>query len=194
MKITAARFYGGARDKVCRLGLANLFLELQDILLGTEIRIIEDAEANGAGSLREMIDDEFRCKDGWQQTTSGDVDWTKQFRYNSTFVARIGVEIQVSARSDLLIRDIVHLRNSLQAGRIDVGVIVVPSDRFQSYLTDRTPSFRDAQRYIEVEFKEAMDMPIIVLAIEHDGPGDIVLPKKVTNKGKGNKGAKPKPT
>jgi hypothetical protein len=93
----------------------------------------------------------------------------------------MGVEIQVSARSDMLIRDIVHLRNSLQQGEIDIGVIVVPSDRLQSFLTDRTPSLKDAVRYVEQEFKEATTFPIIIIAIEHDAPGK-ALPKKKTNK------------
>jgi len=65
----------------------------------------------------------------------------------------------------LLIRDIVHLRNSLQSAEIDIGVIVVPDDRLQYFLPDRTPSYKDAIRYIEEEFKEAMTFPIIVIAI-----------------------------
>lgn len=32
---------------------------------------------------------------------------------------------------------------------IDIGVIIVPSDRTQTFLTDRTPSLRDAIRYVE---------------------------------------------
>ena len=65
-----------------------------------------------------------------------------------------------------------------------MGVIVVPDDRLQTFLTDRTPSFRDAIRYIEEEFKEAMTFPIVVIAVEHDAVG-AALPKKKTNKGKG---------
>jgi site-specific DNA-methyltransferase (adenine-specific) len=94
---------------------------------------------------------------------------------------RMGVEIQVSARSDMLIRDVVHLRNSLQQGEIDIGIIVVPSVRLQSFLTDRTPSLKDALRYVEQEFKEATTFPIVIIAIEHDAPGK-ALPKKKTNK------------
>ncbi|WP_305733278.1 BglII/BstYI family type II restriction endonuclease [Trichlorobacter ammonificans] len=183
MKITAMKFYGGAREKVCRLGLADLFLELQQIIFETTIEIEETRDANGAAFIREELDSRFSNGDDWVKTASGGVDWVKRIRYNSTFMARIGVEIQVSARSDLLIRDIVHLRNSLQEGHIDVGAIVVPSDRFQLFLPDRTPSYRDAIRYIEQEFKEAMTFPIVVIAIEHDGTGN-ALPKKRTNKGK----------
>lgn len=183
MKITQIKYYGGAREKVCRLGIANLFLELQDILLQTKIEVEERVEANGAAAIRECIDASFVTAGDWVKTASGGVDWVKRFRYNSTFIVRLGVEIQVSARSDLLIRDIVHLRNSLQSAEIDAGVIVVPDDRLQPLLPDRTPSFKDAIRYIEEEFKEAMTFPIIVIAVEHDKAGK-PLPKKKTNKGK----------
>lgn len=72
-----------------------------------------------------------------------------------------------------------HLRNKLQQGLIDVGVIVVPDNVLQEYLPDRTPSYRDAIRYIEEEFSEAVHFPIAVIAIELDGPSDMPLKKRV---------------
>lgn len=41
MKITSTRYYGGARDKVCRLALADLFLEIQQILFDTRVELLE---------------------------------------------------------------------------------------------------------------------------------------------------------
>ncbi len=181
MKISRIRFYDGSREKVCRLGLAHLFLELQEIVFATEIRLLPKRDANGAAYVRERLDDQFAAVGSWEKTAAGGVDWIKRIRYNETVLARLGVEIQVSSRSDLLIRDIVHLRNSLQEGVIDVGVIVVPDDEMQVFLPDRTPSYRDAVRYIEKEFKEATTFPIIIIAIEHDGISDKPLPKKKTN-------------
>ena len=70
------------------------------------------------------------------------------------------------------------LRNSIQEGNIDVGVIVVPSDLLQKYLPDRTPCFSDAVKYIEQEFKEAMTYPIVLIAIEHDGSGEALSKQK----------------
>lgn len=177
MKITKIKFYNGAKDKVSRLGLVGLFLELFEIIIETEVRLLEEKDANGAAVIRKALDDAFVSKREWKRQTTGGIDWTKRTRYNETILSRIGVEIQLSSRSDLLIRDIVHLRNSLQSAEIDVGVIVVPDDRLQYFLPDRTPSYKDAIRYIEQEFKEAMTFPIIVIAIEHDGPGE-VLPKQ----------------
>src|ERR1035437_7634821 len=124
MKITTIRYYGGAREKVCRLGLADLFLELQQILFETRIELAEEQDANSAAVVREAIDASFQSGTEWVKIAAGGVDWTKRIRYNQTYLARLGVEIQVSARSDLLIRDVVHLRNSLQESTIDVGCIV----------------------------------------------------------------------
>ena len=178
MKITEMIFYDGSREKICKLGLADLFLELQQILLTTIVSIKEEKQANGAAEVRAMIDLTFHQGDDWEKMVTGGVDWKKKIRYNRTFMAQIGVEVQISARSDMLIRDVVHLRNSIQEGEIEVGVIVVPSVRFQYFLPDRTPSIRDARRYIEEEFKEAMNFPIIVLAVEYDGVGNALEKRK----------------
>lgn len=146
----------------------------------------ESREANGAAGIREALDASFSVGEDWICLKTGGIDWIKRVRYNQTFLARLGVEVQVSARSDLLIRDVVHLRNSLQQAEIDVGVIVVPDDRMQKFLTDRTPSYSDAVRYIEVEFKEAMTFPIVIVGVEHDGVGP-AIPKRKTNLGPGRR-------
>lgn len=166
------------------MGLAHIFLELQEILISTEVRILQIKQANGAGRVRELIDEGFSRFEDWIQSKSGDIDWVKRFRYNTTIISRIGVEIQVSGRSDLLARDIVHIRNNLQDSHIDVGVIVVPADEFEYYLTDRVANFSYAVRYVEEELREAQSYPIILVAIEHDGYTDEPLPKKKTNKGR----------
>ena len=184
MKISKLKFYGGSREKVCRLGLAQLFLELQEILISVEIRILQEKQSNGAGVVREMIDKGFEESGGWIQSKSGDIDWIKRMKYNHTIISRMGVEVQVSGRSDLLARDIVHIRNSLQDSNIDVGVIVVPSDDFEYFLTDRVANYSYALRYVEEELKEAKSYPIVLIAIEHDGFSDKSLPKKRTNLGK----------
>jgi len=108
---------------------------------------------------------------------SGDVDWSKCKVVNGTRVC-IGVEIQVSGRSELLYKDILHLKNRIAGGDIDVGIIVVPSDRLQSFFPDRTPSVSYARKVIDEQ--DANRLPIVLIEIEHDGPGP-PLDKKVTN-------------
>ena len=171
-------------EKVCRLGLAQLFLELQEILLTTEVFVLNKKQANGAGRVREMIDERFGDYSDWVQSKTGDVDWVKRLRYNQTILSRMGVEIQVSGRSDLLARDIIHIRNNLQDSHIDVGVIVVPSDEFAYLLTDRVASFSYAVQYVEHELREAQSYPIVLVAVEHDGYSNEALPKKRTNQGR----------
>lgn len=184
MKLSKIHYYGGSREKICRLGLSHLFLELQDILLSVNVEIQKKKQANGAGRVRELIDEKFGESDDWENSKSGDIDWVKRLRFNKTIVARLGVEVQVSGRSDLLARDIVHIRNNLQDSHIDAGVIVVPSDEFAYYLTDRVADYSYAVRYVEEELREAKTYPIILMAIEHDGFTSSALPKKRTNRGK----------
>ena len=178
MKVVQIKYYDGAKEKISRLGLSHLFLEVLSIIFDSKIYLLEQKDANGAAEIRKQIDEKFQAVGGWEQIKAGGIDWQKRFKYNATIAVSMGVEVQVSARSDLLIRDIVHLRNSIQNGTIDTGVIVVPSDLMQHFIPDRTPSFRDAVRYIEEEFVEAQNYPIVLIAIEHDGPADTPLPKQ----------------
>jgi hypothetical protein len=179
--ISDIKYYDGARDKICRLGLTESFLEIEEALLETNISLEETRKANDSGVVRGALDAALGKNEGWTQIKAGGIDWCKHRRYNVNFISKVGVEIQVSARSDLLIRDVVHLRNSLQNAEIDVGVIVVPSNRMQKFLPDRTPSFRDAVRYIEQEFKEATTFPIVVIAVEHDAAGVALVKRKRKN-------------
>ncbi len=68
MKISKIKFYGGSRDKVCRLGLAHIFLELQEILITTEVRVLDKKQANSAGVVREMVDTKFGEYADWIQS------------------------------------------------------------------------------------------------------------------------------
>jgi hypothetical protein len=122
--------------------------------------------------------EQFTKAGDWAKKVAGDIDWIKRLRYNQTLAVKMGVEVQVSARSDLLVRDLVHLRNSLQEGIIDIGVIIVPSDKTQTFLTDRTPSLKDAIRYVEQEFQEATKYPLVIIAVEHDGPRTKLFPRR----------------
>lgn len=176
MKITKIQYYDGAHDKVFRLGLSNVFLELLESIMEIELNLKEEKQANGAAVIRKLIDKHIGKREGWIKTSSGDVDWKKESDIECVVFVRIGVEVQVSARSDLIVRDLVHFRSNIRDGGIDVGVIVVPSDKMQKCLPDRTPSYSDAIRYIENEFPEAKDSPLVIVAIEHDGQGE-PLPK-----------------
>jgi hypothetical protein len=96
------------------------------------------------------------------------MDWIKCKVVNGTKVC-IGVEVQVSARSDLLVMDMIHLNAAFRDGRIDVGVVIVPSDKLSKYLTDRAPCMSDARKHARAARLE--DSSLVLVGIEHDGPG-----------------------
>lgn len=111
-----------------------------------------------------MIDAAFAKIGGWTKITSGGIDWTKQSAKGTT----IGVEVQVSGRSDMLAVDIMHLKERLIDGRIEVGLIIVPDDKLSCFLTDRTPNFATAGKHVK---DKASDMPIRIVAFSHTVSG-----------------------
>jgi hypothetical protein len=128
----------------------------------------EQRDANGGAAVRKMLDQRFDAIGGWKKKTAGDIDWSKCHKTNGTRVC-VGVEVQVSARSDLLVVDMIHLTAAFRDGRLDIGVIIVPSDRLSRFLTDRGPCISDAKKHAKVARLE--DSPLVLFAIEHDGPG-----------------------
>jgi hypothetical protein len=179
-RITERRYFDGSEERLSRLGLETTWSQLEEVLTGFELRLREERDANGGAALRERLDERFAGAGGWERKQSGGVDWTKCQVINGTRVC-LGVEVEFSARSDLLIVDVAHLRDEITAGRIDVGVIVVPSDRTAYFLTDRVARYTDA--VTAVERARATDLPLAVLALEHDAPGP-ALKKKRTRQGK----------
>ncbi len=165
-KIVEEQHYDGARERIARLGLGPLLQELRGILTGFPLQVKEERDANGGAAVRRLIDSRF--PDSWTNVQAGDIDWTKCHTVNGTRVC-LGVEIQMSARSDLLVIDVIHLRRALENGQIDVGVLVVPSDRLGVFLTDRGPRMSDAKRHVREA--RAEDLPLVLIALEHDGPG-----------------------
>lgn len=128
----------------------------------------EKQDSNGGAAVRKLIDEQFDGLGGWTKKVSGDMDWIKCKVVNGTRVC-IGVEVQVSARSDLLVMGMIHLNAAFRDGRIDVGVVIVPSDKLGKFLTDRAPCMSDAKKHANATRLE--DSSLVLLAIEHDGAG-----------------------
>ena len=173
-RISEEAFYGGAKERIERLGLGNLLDEIRRILSGFRLEVLEQKDKNGGAEVRARLDARFEEATGWVKKQTGDVDWTISKIVNGTKLS-IGVEIQVSARSDLIVVDLIHLRKAIAQGLIDIGVLVVPSDRLGGFLTDRAPRMSDAKRHVKEARVE--DLPLVLLALEHDGPG-AALPKR----------------
>ena len=167
-RIVEEQSYNGVSEKTARLGLEPLLEEIRGILRGFTLLVKEERDANGGAAVRRLIDDRFERAAGWTKKQTGDVDWTKCLIVNGTRVC-IGVEIQFSARSDLVVVDLIHLRKALTEGKSDVAMLVVPSDRLGVFLTDRGPKIADAKRHVREA--RADDLPLPLVALEHDGPG-----------------------
>jgi hypothetical protein len=128
----------------------------------------EEKDSNGGAAVRKLIDEQFDRLGGWTKKVSGDMDWIKCKVVNGTSVC-VGVEVQVSARSDLLVMDMIHLNAAFREGRIDVGLVIVPSDKLSKYLTDRAPCMSDAKKHAKAARLE--DSSLVLFGIEHDGAG-----------------------
>lgn len=168
--------YNGFVTKATRLGLLPIANEAQSTLSSFQLLVEEKRHANGTKGIRQSIDDAFDAIGGWIKVTVGDIDWTKQSPQGAT----VGVEVQVSGRSDMLAVDIMHLKEKLEKGIIDVGVIIVPDDKLSRFLTDRTPNLATAVKHVE---HRAKDLPIRIIAFAHDGAGE-PLSKMRTNLGR----------
>lgn len=178
-KITDELPFGGALEKIKRLGLGPLYEELRGIITGFPLLVLEKKTrkgANGAAEVRVMFDAAFKKSGDWRGIKSGGIDWSKCHTINGARVC-IGVEVQLSGRSDSgIIMDLHHLRAAITGGLIDVGVLVVANSVLSGYLTDRTPQLKDAERHISHGFDL---FPLLVLGVQHDGPGPALL-KRIT--------------
>jgi len=174
--ISETRDYNGFAEKAQRLGLGELVAETASAVTDFPLYIEERKYANGTRGLRQTIGTGFARLGEWTKISVGGTDLTK----GNARSASLGVEVQVSGRSDMLAVDIMHLSGELIAGRIDVGIIIVPDDRLSRFLTDRTPNFRTAIKHVS---NRANDLPIRVLAFCHNGIG-VPLEKMRTNLGR----------
>jgi hypothetical protein len=161
-------YYDGAKERIERLGLAPLVAEIKSALSGFQLLVKEQVDSNGGAAVRKLIDEQFNKLGGWTRKVSGDIDWAKCKVVNGTRVC-LGVEVQVSARSDLLVMDMIHLHSAFRDGRIDVGFVIVPSDKLSKFLTDRAPCMSDAKKPARAARLE--DSSLVLFAIEHDGAG-----------------------
>src|SRR5438045_765518 len=121
MKIASLAPYDGAKAKITRLGLSPLIEEVRNIIESIPLLVKEQRDANGGAAVRRLIDERFESREGWKKTITGDVDWRKCKIINGTQVC-VGVEVQVSGRSDLVAVDLIHLSNAIVNGDIDIGI------------------------------------------------------------------------
>lgn len=168
--------FNGFDTQVNRLGLQPLLDEIEEVVTGFDLLVAEKRHANGTRGLRRHLDAGFASTLGWEKIASGGIDWSK----TDTNGRRLGVEVQVSGRSDMVAVDLLHLQTEMSGGALDAGVLVVPDDVLSPFLTDRTPNLATAIKHIE---STAPNATLQVIAFRHDGIGP-ALPKARTNRGR----------
>jgi hypothetical protein len=175
-------YFGGAQEKINRLGLKSIWNELETVLTGFELCLNKKDKSDTGIALHKLLDKRFRSLSGWNEKEGEGIDWTGCHKVNSARVC-LGVEIQfsVSAQSDLILVDLQYLYDEIVSGRIDVGVMVVPSTKLAYFLTDDVASYKDAVSGIQRA--RASHYPLAVLALEHDGPGPALI-KRQTRQGR----------
>lgn len=76
-KITDELSFGGALEKISRLGLGPLYAELRGIITGFPLRLLEEKTrkgANGSAEVRVMFDAAFLRAGDWKGIKSGGID------------------------------------------------------------------------------------------------------------------------
>jgi len=175
-KIVDRELYNGSGAKIKRLELDPLVSEIEGVLTGFNLSLREEKDANGGKEVRLRVDERFATKGGWIQgrRSKPDVDWIKCLMINGRRIC-VGVEVQFSARSEMTVVDIIHLRRDIVAGKLDLGIILTSSERMAPFLTNRGPSFSVCKKIISELHAE--EQPLILYAVEHDSPGP-ALPKQ----------------
>lgn len=158
-------FFGGAKQKVNRLGLEYIWNELESVLTDFEVQRENRNNATDRLSLRKLLDERFRSLVAWEFKRRG--YWIGCHKIDG-IRAYLGVRMQffVTPESDRLLVDLHYLCNGIIEGQVDVGVLVVPSNN--SFPNRRVARYSDAVK--AVERARACDLPLAVLALEHDGP------------------------
>jgi hypothetical protein len=172
-RLTERAFFGGSEEKLNRLGLTSVWKELESILTNFQLCLDGRDKTNSGIVLRKLIDARFRSTGGWRGKRSSGVNWTRCHKTRDVHVC-LGTQVQlsVSAESDLILVDLQFLEDEIAGGRIDVGAIVVPSDKLACFLSDGVVRYSDAVRGIKRT--QASDLPLAVLALEHDSVGPLL--------------------
>ena len=178
------KMFDGTARKVDRLELRGVLDELRRLVgrCGPLNRGITCADPGKM--IRESVQAGLLTA-GWGKDRVGRGYWKKSLAIDAVEVS-VGTRVQLNGRNGLNVRDamtveVVGLAHKIASGAIDVGALVVAGDRLAMRLGRRVPSFSDT---IEaVERCGMTDLPLIILALEHDGPGP-PLPKRRTRQGK----------
>ncbi len=170
--------FDGADALIDRLGLDELLAEVRNILTGFELLVEAEKATERSGDLRRTMDSALPVAGGWVRTTRSFVLFQAACneRPAASHLHRRRLRSQAERISFV---DLIHCEIASQ-GAIDLSVLIVPSDKVGLYLTDRVARVSEAMRHIKMGRFE--DMPFVLIAMEHDGPGPRLAKMKYTSK------------
>jgi hypothetical protein len=68
-------FFGGAQQKLDRLGLKGMWNELENVLTGFRTRLNKHDSRDSGIVLRRLLDNRFRSLRNWNENKGEGVDW-----------------------------------------------------------------------------------------------------------------------
>lgn len=174
--ITEERFYAGAARRVDRLGLSPVLEELRAVLTSDVVSSPRGARSTGPVTARKSLEQRFRGAQGWIPKRRGTIHWMKSRVVEGRRFC-LGVSIHFSAKSEFAIIDLLNIRKAIVGGQVDVGVLIVPGNQ-PGAPTGARARMRDVKRCV-IDAR-VDDLPLILIGLELDGPGQ-ALAKRAEN-------------
>ena len=178
-----------AEEIIFRRGIGDLYTELREVLLQTEV-LITDTPRQGAttripflanamnkaiqGSLSSLNWGPLQAPGSSEAHST--IDWSKVRPSGLSWMGDIGLAVEVQFGNHYQFNaDVQRIAEAILGGTIIAGISIVASDRFAGYKADRGASFSNAkdklERWLAIwSASGAILLPsIMILGVELDG-------------------------
>ena len=178
-----------AEEIIFRRGIGDLYTELREVLLQTEVLITDTPRQRNATQLSHLPDNMNRAireslrSLGWgplqapgAREAHSTIDWAKVKPSGLSWMGDIGLAVEVQFGNHYQFNaDVQRIAEAILGGTIIAGVSIVASDRFANYKADRGASFSNSKEKLERwltiwSASGAILLPsIMILGVEFDG-------------------------
>ena len=178
-----------AEEIIFRRGIGDLFTELREVVLQTEVRITDTPRLGNstqiprlAEGMNRAIRDSLKSL-GWgplqapgSTHAQSTIDWAKVRPSGLSWMGDIGLAVEVQFGNHYQFNaDVQRIAEAMLGGNIIAGIAIVASDRFANYKADRGASFSNSKEKLERWLgiwtaSGAILLPsIMILGVEFDG-------------------------
>ena len=178
-----------AEEIIFRRGIGDLFTELREVLLQTEVLITDTPRQDNktqipklAENMNRAIQESLRSL-GWGHLQApgaaqagSTIDWAKVRPSGLSWMGDLGLAVEVQFGNHYQFNaDVQRIAEAMLGGNIIAGISIVASDRFASYKADRGASFSNSKEKLERwlgiwSASGAILLPsIMILGVEFDG-------------------------